>query len=180
MDKAARVGIAILAVMWAGVLCAGEEGAKMGFVDIEKVFDRYQKTIDLNVKLEHERKDRIAQRKLMVEEINRLKDEVKLLRGEAKEAKDALVDKKVKELYAYEERVKKEAMEKQAALQEEILREIQQVIDEFGARDGYAALFTRTGDDMGYHAARLDITEKVVSYLNSRYEKTQKEHNEKK
>lgn len=151
--------------------CAyGQEG-KIGFVDVGQVFEKYQKTQDLNTKMQQERKEKIAERKVMVEEINKLKDEADLLRDDAKKKKEELVDEKVKALYQFEERVKREAMQKQVKLQEEILVGIEEAIEEVAKSEGYDIIFAITEEDIGYHADRLDLTEAVVKLLNKRYSK---------
>ncbi|MCX6356404.1 MAG: OmpH family outer membrane protein [Candidatus Aureabacteria bacterium] len=164
--------VAMICGILAGVMCAGSAamaaGGKTGFVDVEKVFAKYQKTVELNGKLQQERKDKIAERKSMVEGINKLKDEADLLRDEAKRQKEAAVDEKVKALYQFEEKVKREAMQKQARLQEEILGEIKGAIAETGKGEGYDIIFAATGDDIGYHAERLDLTEQIVKILNKK------------
>jgi Skp family chaperone for outer membrane proteins len=110
----------------------------------------------------------------MVEEINKLKDEADLLRDEAKKKKEAVIDEKVKALYQFEEKVKREALQKQARLQEEILAEIRKAVAEIGKAGGYDMLFTFTKDDIGYHAEGLDVTEQVVKSLNKKYAETKR------
>ncbi|MEJ2744507.1 MAG: OmpH family outer membrane protein [bacterium] len=149
-------------------------GGKVAFVAVENLFEKYQKTVDLNAKLQKERKKKIAERKAMVEEINKLKDEADLLRDDAKRKKEAVVDAKVKALYQFEEKVKREAIQKQARLQEEILGEIRSALAEIGKREGYDMIFAVTDDDIGYHSAKLDITSRVVKMLNKKYGETKK------
>ncbi|MDD5556613.1 MAG: OmpH family outer membrane protein [bacterium] len=167
MTNGGRAAAWAAAIVACAQVCAA--AGKIGFVDMEKVFERYQKTVDLKARLTQEGKERIAERKVMVEEINRLKDEADLLRDEAKRGKEAVIDEKVKALYGFEEKVKREALQKQARLQDEIIGEIRGAIAEVGSGDGYDALFTFTGDDVGYHAVRLDVTDKVLNLLNRKY-----------
>jgi outer membrane protein len=159
----------ICAAAWGGTALG--LGGKVAFVAVEKLFERYQKTVDLNAKLQQERKKRIAERKTMVEEINKLKDEADLLRDDAKRKKEAVVDEKLKALYQFEEKVKREAIQKQARLQEEILGEMRSALREIGKREGYDMIFAVTDDDIGYHSAKLDITDRVVKMLNKKYGK---------
>ncbi len=44
----------------------GAAGVKIGYIEVERVFEKYQKTLDLNEKLQQERKEKIAARKTMV------------------------------------------------------------------------------------------------------------------
>lgn len=166
------------AVLLAGVFAcgAGEAGAvgKIGYIEVERVFEKYQKTLDLNAKLQQERKEKIAARKAMVEEINALKDEADLLRDEPKKKKEVVVDEKVKALYQFEEKVKREALQKQARLQEEILGDIRGALAEVGKAEGYALILSFTGEDIGYRSDALDLTEGVVKTLNKRYSDTKK------
>ncbi|MCX6355599.1 MAG: OmpH family outer membrane protein [Candidatus Aureabacteria bacterium] len=167
------VGVTIVALNIAAA-SALAAGGKTGYVDIEKIFEKYQKTVDLNAKLQEERKEKIAERKSMVEGINKLKDEADLLRDESKRKKDAVVDEKVKSLYQFEEKVKREALQKQSRLQEDILGEIKSVISEIGRRDGYDMVFAFTADDIGYRSEKLDLTDEVVKTLNKKYLETKR------
>ena len=88
-DYVRYIAVVAFNVVAASALAAG---GKTGYVDIEKVFEKYQKTVDLNAKLQEDRKEKIAERKTMVEGINKLKDEADLLRDEAKRKKEAVVD----------------------------------------------------------------------------------------
>jgi Skp family chaperone for outer membrane proteins len=163
-----------LILFWAAVVASsqawGSEG-KIAFVDVERLFEKYQKTQDLNVKLEQERNEKIAQRKEVVEEINKLKDEADLLRDEAKSNKEKLVDEKVKDLYQFEETVKREAMKKQIKLQDEIIDDIKEALAEIGRSEGYDIIFAFTEDDISYHAGKLDLTDNTIKFLNKKYRK---------
>jgi len=170
-DYVRYIAVVAFNVVAASALAAG---GKTGYVDIEKVFEKYQKTVDLNAKLQEDRKEKIAERKTMVEGINKLKDEADLLRDEAKRKKEAVVDEKVKSLYQFEEKVKREALQKQSRLQEEILGEIKSVISEIGRRDGYDMVFAFTADDIGYHSEKMDLTDEVVKALNKKYSETKR------
>lgn len=173
-----RTVIRTIAIAAAGAIVSGGvalgAGGKVAFVAVESLFEKYQKTVDLNAKLQQERKAKIAERKTMVEEINKLKDEADLLRDDAKRKKEAVVDEKVKALYQFEEKVKREAVQKQARLQEEILGEMRSALAEIGKRDGYDMIFAVTDDDIGYHSGKLDITDQVVKALNKKYGETRK------
>lgn len=153
------------------LVCASSlaAGGRIGYVDIERVFEKYQKTIDLNARLQEDRTGKIAERRAMVEGINKLKDEADLLRDEAKKKKEAAVDEKVKALYQFEEKVKREAMQKQARLQEEILGEMRAALAEIGKNEGYDMILAVTGDDIGYRSEKLDVTGQVTKVLNKKY-----------
>lgn len=86
-------------------------GGKVAFVQVEKVFEKYQKTVDLNAKLQQERKDKIAERKTMVEEINKLKDEADLLRDDAKRKKEAIAGVADRVVLATETPVREDTVE---------------------------------------------------------------------
>ena len=156
----------------AGAACAA--GGKLGYVEVERVFEKYQKTLDLNGKLQQERKEKISERKAMVEEINKLKDEADLLRDEPKKKKEAVVDEKVKALYQFEEKVKREAVQKQARLQEDILGEIRGALAGIGKAGGYEMIFSFTEADIGYRSDTLNLTDQVVKELNGKYSETKK------
>jgi Skp family chaperone for outer membrane proteins len=170
--KTKRLNLFLLVGCFCALGSALGAGVKIGFVDVEQVFDRYQKTIDLKERLQQERLGKIEERKQLVEKINKLKDEAEALSGEAKSKKEAAIDENVRELYQFEEKVKREAINKQTKLQGEILNEIEKAIDAEGKKGGFTAIFTFAKDDIGYHAEKFDCTKNIIETLNTAYKKS--------
>jgi|GEM_PF-1152611 len=152
-----------------GVQAAGK--IKMGYVNIDSVFEQYEKTRAASEKMESERKQRLEKRREMVEEINRLKDAADLLSEQAKKEKQKVIDGKVKDLYQYEEETKRKNMRESRRLREEIMDEVQEVLKLKGDKDGYDFIFIYTEEELGYRSKKYDITGAIVDMLNERFRK---------
>lgn len=143
--------------------------SKIGYVNVDMVFELYEKTKTASEKMELERKQRLEQRREMVEEINRMKDAADLLSDEAKKEKQALIDRKVKQLYQYEEETQKKNLREGRTLLQEVQDEIQEVLTLKGEKDGYDYIFIYTEDELGYRSKKYDITDEIVEMLNKRF-----------
>ncbi|MDP8247149.1 MAG: OmpH family outer membrane protein [Candidatus Tritonobacter lacicola] len=143
----------------------------MGYVNIDSVFEQYEKTRAASEKMESERKQRLEKRREMVEEINRLKDAADLLSEQAKKEKQKVIDGKVKDLYQYEEETKRKNMRESRRLREEIMDEVQEVLKLKGDKDGYDFIFIYTEEELGYRSKKYDITGAIVDMLNERFRK---------
>src|SRR4051812_6720691 len=75
---------------------AGEQ--KIGYVDLAKVFDDYQKTKDFDKQLEGKGTAKQGERDKMVADIKKMRDEAELLSAKAKDDKQAAIDEKIKSL----------------------------------------------------------------------------------
>ncbi|KQC14017.1 MAG: hypothetical protein APR56_00265 [Methanosaeta sp. SDB] len=150
-----------------GAFASGK--SKIGYVNVDRVFERYEKTKSASEKMELERKQRLEQRREMVEEINRMKDAADLLSDEAKKEKQEIVDRKVKQLYQYEEEIQKKNLREGRTLLQEVQDEIQEVLEIKGEQDGYDYIFIYTEDELGYRSKKYDITGEIVDMLNKRF-----------
>jgi Skp family chaperone for outer membrane proteins len=156
-------------VLWAGAGSFAAGKSKIGYVNVDSVFEQYEKTKSASDQMELERKQRLEQRREMVEEINRLKDASDLLSEEAKKEKQKVIDRKVKQLYQYEEEIQKKNLREGRTLLREVQDEIQEVLKLKGEKDGYDYIFIYTEDELGYRSNKYDITGEIVDMLNKRF-----------
>lgn len=154
-------------------LLSGTAGAagrsKIGYVNIDQVFEQYEKTKASSDEMEKERRKRLEKRREIVQEINRMKDAADLLSEEAKKEKQKIIDEKVKELYQYEEETQKKSVRDNRRLLQELQDEIRDVLKIKGEKDGYDFIFIYTEDELGYRSKKYDITREVVEMLNERF-----------
>lgn len=161
------VSAAILLSAASAVVGAGKP--KIAYVNVDRVLEQYEKTKSASDKMELERKQRLEQRREMVEEINRLKDAADLLSEEARKEKQKVVDRKVKQLYQYEEETRKKSQREGRTFLQEVQDEIQEALELKGERDGYDYIFIYTADELGYRSKTYDITGEVVDMLNKKF-----------
>jgi len=161
------VSAAILLAAASAAVGAGK--SKIAYINVDRVLEQYEKTKSASDKMEMERKQHLEQRREMLEEINRLKDAADLLSEEARREKQKVVDRKVKQLYQYEEETQKKNQREGRNFLQEVQDEIQEVLELKGDRDGYDYIFIYTEGELGYRSKKYDITDEVVDMLNKKF-----------
>ncbi|HRZ86871.1 MAG TPA: OmpH family outer membrane protein [bacterium] len=161
----------VVALMFVCGIAAKSHAAemKLGYIDMEKVFNEYEKTKTANAKLQDEQKKKRSDAEKMVTDINKLKEESELLSDDAKKGKEAMIKEKIKELRDYEKDTVNEIRDKLLSLRKEILDEITKIVDEKGKKEGYTYIFI--SDVMIFKDKAGDITEDVLKTLNAKSKK---------
>jgi Skp family chaperone for outer membrane proteins len=137
---------------------------KVGYVDIEKVFNEYHRTKAENVKLQGIQQAKKAEADRMIADINKLKEEAELLSADAKKSKEAVVRDKIGQLREYERDTIQEIREKLLSMRKELLDSITAVVEDKGKTDGYD--FILLNDAVIYRESSLDLTEDMIKVLN--------------
>ena len=164
--------VLMLAVVVGTFGLAGEAraaGEKVGYVDLARVFDEYQKTKELDKALEAKGAQKQAERDKMVAEVKKLRDEAELLSAKAKDEKQVVIDDKIKTLQEFD-RITRDTLRKERDnMVRDILKEIEGVIQGFGKSQGYSFIFNDRV--LVYKAADSDLTSPVIKALNDTYAK---------
>ncbi len=147
-------------------------GEKFACVNLEKVFNEYQKTKDEEEKLTAEGKQKQAEIDARLKEIDKLKEGMDLLSDKEKEKKKKELDKKMEELRQFDRQARADLMKKRDTIIREILDEIDQGIKEYAKSKGYTIIFNSRA--LLYKQDKLDITDEVINYLNEKYKKEKK------
>lgn len=145
---------------------------KVGYVDVTKVFDGYQKTKDNDVTLQEAGKKKEEERDALVHEVRRLKDEQALLAENAREKKQEEVDAKIRELQEYDAAARRELGEERNKKVREIFKDIDDTVQRFGEKKGYDLILNDRV--LLYRSAALDVTEEVLNELNRSYQTNKK------
>ena len=161
----------ILIVFVFGYTNAGyAETLKMGYVNLGKIFDEYEKTKEYDKVLESQGGQKQKERDKLVNEIKRLKDELELLSDKGKEEKQNQIDSKVTELRKFDTDVREELSRQRDNFLKEILKEIQATVEEYGQKEKYT-MIVRSEGIIIYGDKSVDLTEQVIKVLNERYKK---------
>ena len=167
----------VFALMLAGftgfsVSEAQAAGEKIGYVDLARIFDEYQKTKEFDKSLESKGAQKQADRDKMVAEVKRLRDEAELLSAKAKEDKQAAIDEKIKILQDFDRNTRDSLRRERDTMVKDILKEIEAVIQDFGKSQGYSFIFNDRV--LVYKSEGSDLTPQVVKALNDSYAKKKK------
>ena len=163
----ALVGIMVCVMRPSGLPAKDE---KFVFVNPRKIVSEYQKAKDFEKNFEKELKKGQAELDSRTKEIRLLKDELDILSEKAKKEKEEGIHKKIQELRDVEKETKDNLVRMRDDNTREILKEINEVIDECGKNKGYSLVLD--GRMILFSDANLDISGEIVTILNERYKKS--------
>lgn len=145
---------------------------KLGYVDVAKIFDGYQKTKDQDAKLQAAGKKKEEERNVIVNEVRRLKDEQALLGEEAREKKQEGIDVKIRELQEFEAAARRDLGEQRNKTVREIFKDIDETVQRFGERKGFDLVLNDRV--LLYRNPRYDVSAEILEELNRSYAKQKK------
>ena len=190
MKRSVLFGLALVAVFAAlitmdniGVIFAQTDqastnGYKIGIVDVQKVVDGYKKASEEVAKLNEiakKKNEELSQeQKALQKEFNDFNAKLDSLSEDEQAKRKSELTKKGIDLDAKVKQARSEMQAKQQALKQSILRDIVNAVDTIGAQEHFHLILeadpeTRTG--VLYYASPLDITSKVITYLNTHMSK---------
>ncbi len=150
--------------------------AKIGFVDLQRALnqsDAGQAAKQQIGKTVEEYEGRVAQRQ---RELQRMKEELEkqsvVLADEARTARERDYQQKVRDYQRFTQDIQEELQRQDAQFTQRILRELIQVIDEVGKKEGYTLVLEKTESSILYASDQIDMTDQVIKAYNERF-KTQ-------
>ncbi len=161
--------IAVSALFLFGItpVTLAQQAGKIGYIDLSRVFDQYQKTIDYDKELEKKGDKKQAEREKRVSWLKRLKGELELLSEKGREKKQGQIDKKIKELHDFDLATRTDLRRERDEVVREILKEIDKVVQEYGKSEGYFLILNDRV--LLYGDEQFDLTGEIVKLLNKRY-----------
>lgn len=162
--------VVLMSVKSATVALAAE--TKMAYVDVEKIFDEYEKTKKFDGELQTEGKGKQSKRDAIVSDIRKLKDEQALLSEDKKKQKQTEIESKLKDLDSFDESARKELGEKRNNVMKEIFTDIDTLLRSYGQRKGYDFILNERA--LLYKNSKYDETANVLKELNENYRKQKK------
>ncbi len=167
---------------------AEAEDFKIGIVDISRVFDKFQKRIDLDQELKEQEKgfqDEVNKKR---KEIIDLDEETQLLDlgSESRSNNENLLERKNVELEGYAKFAERQLLKKYKDFFENIYQEVVQKVEEIGKQEGFDLIIKNEESDLKsgkisdlqfkigirtvlYHSDSVDITLDVIDTLNASY-----------
>src|SRR3989338_9077792 len=110
---------------------------KIAYVDMAKVFGEYNKTKESEKTLDDRGKVKEADRKKLVDDIRKLKDEQALLSDKAKSEKQTVIDDKIKALQDFDRKTRDELMKERNDKLGGILKDIEKIVTDYSKEAGY-------------------------------------------
>ena len=147
--------------------------AKIGYIDIQKVFQGYEKTGNLEASLKKDQAEYQRNLEKLKEEIEKLKDELKhqelILTESAKQERQAEIDRKAGELDNLARDITEKLEKRREECTDEIVNDIYAMTRSIAEREGYRLVFHKEALIYATPEPEFDLTEKVLSQLNEKY-----------
>jgi len=139
---------------------------KIGYVDLQKALNNCEAGKSAKEKIGTKVKDYEGQIDQKQKELKKMKEEIDkqglLLSDDTRAAKERDYQQKLKDLQRFTKDIQEELQQKDADLTKQIIEGLTRVINEMGAKEGYAMILERTESAVLYADASADLTDKVI------------------
>ncbi len=154
---------------------------KIGYVDLERIFQGYEKTREFEAKLKMENE---ADQKMLIERRQMIEKEIDKLRGEletqalmlsesAREEKQTEIERRAEELDEFSAYIERRMIDREAKYTDGILRDlgtkVPSIIESIAEKEGYRFVFDRRSLFYVTPEKEFDLTDKVIAQLNEQY-----------
>ena len=150
-------------------IAIAENSGKIGYIDLSKSFDEYQKTKDFDKELEKKGDMKQGEREKLVQDIRKMREELELMNKSAREKKEADIEAKIKSLQEFDQEAKTDLTKERDNMVKDILKEMSDVIKEYGQKNGYSIILNDRV--LLYGDSGMDLTNEIIKILNEKYNK---------
>ena len=172
----ARAGLALAwaAGMWVAPAARAADGTaapaapalKVGFVDLARVFDGYERTKASDAALEKEGKQKETELEARMNELKKLRQSLELLNADAREAKAHEIEEKADELQRFRNSTARDLRRERDKIAKEIFGDIDTAIKAYAESHGYGLIMDSRSLLFGQSAH--DVTNDLLGALNKR------------
>ncbi len=164
----AVIGSGISACLLFSVCCpVGEaQELKIGYVNLAKVFDQYERTKVSDSVLEKKGQQKENELQARVKELQTLRGNLELLSAQAREAKAREIEEKAEDIQRFRNRTARDLRQERDQAAKEILDEIQQAVDQYAQANGFTFILDQRALLYGQQAA--DVTTGILELLKTR------------
>ena len=164
--KVALISVVAFLFLAAGNVFAESQG-KIGYIDLSRAFDEYQKTKDFDKELEGKGDMKQQEREKVVQDIRKMREELELMNKNAREKKETDIESKIKSLQDFDQEAKTDLTKDRDNMVKDILKEMSDVIKEYGEKNGYSIIVNDRV--LLYGDSGLDLTNEIIKILNDKY-----------
>ncbi len=144
-----------------------ESQGKIGYIDLTRSFDEYQKTKDFDKELESKGDMKQQEREKLVQDIRKMREELELMNKASREKKEADIESKIKSLQEFDQEAKTDLTKDRDNMVKDILKEMSDVIKEYGEKNGYSIIVNDRV--LLYGDSNMDLTNEIIKILNDKY-----------
>ncbi|MBD3246511.1 MAG: hypothetical protein GF333_05815 [Candidatus Omnitrophica bacterium] len=160
------IGMCVIAgVPWCG--SADAKDMKIGYVDVFKVFNEYEKTKEYDAVLEKKKEEKEAQLQEKKEKIEQMQNKLSMMKEKEQGTQREKIAEAVKEFKSIERESFIDLKKTRDERMKEIVEDIDKVVEEFAQEEGYDLIVN--GNAVLYGSGNLDITDQILKKVNQRY-----------
>lgn len=151
--------------------------SKLAYVNTTQVLEEYQGMQEASqayeVKLQEWQSRTDTLRLEFEKEVKEFEAEKPSLSSKEKEIRLTSIEKKRNDLQKYREFASQKAVEKEAAMTEQVLKQLNTFMKEYGEKMGYTLILGANGQgSLLYAKDGMDITQEMIEMVNRRYRKS--------
>ena len=146
-------------------LRAEAEELKIGYVNLAKVFDGYERTKASETDLEKQGKQKDAELQGRLNDLKKMREGLELLNDQAREAKTREIEQKSDDLQRFKNTTLRELGRERQKLADSILQDIQRTIIEYAKANGFS-LILQQDKVVLYGQPAYDVTDEILKALN--------------
>ncbi len=163
------VGLGLSVVGLAGFSSAAQTSTgelKIGYVNLPKVFDGYERTKASDADLEKKGSQKEAELQSRLNELKKMREGLELLNDKAKDARAREIEQKTDELQRFRTNTARDLRRERDQIAGEILQDIQQVVETYAKANGYTLVLNEKA--LLYSQPTFDVTDEILKGLNNR------------
>lgn len=161
--------LAIMIGVWFGANLALANSESLIYVDLLKIFNKYQKTADYDKTLQVKQKKKQEELSTYKKEIEKMRQQMKLLKSKEQESKRKEIEKKAEEYNFKRQQAFLDLRKERDEKMKEILDDITKAVEKYAKAHRIGVVLKKAS--LIYGGSSLDKTEDILRILNSEYKK---------
>ena len=141
--------------------------SKIGYVNLARVFDSYQRTKDSEQQLERKGTQKQAELEAQVNDLKKIREGLDLLSDAVRESKAKELEEKSDEFQRVKTKSERELLRERNETARVIVDDIEHAVAEFAKANGFSIILDQRS--LLYGMEGYDVTDEVLKMLNDRY-----------
>ncbi|MFH1678806.1 MAG: OmpH family outer membrane protein [Candidatus Omnitrophota bacterium] len=167
MKRSGVIGLVVaLSLFFMTTLVYAE--AKLGYVDLGKVFDEYKKTKEYDKVLEGKQKDYEKEREGKIGEVKELQDKLGMLSEAERDSRKGELEDKITKLQEFDRNLTQDLRKQRDERVQEIFKDIKDSIDSYAKKEGLTFVFDSRALVFYNEKLKLDITDQILKFINNK------------
>jgi outer membrane protein len=169
MKGALTATIALAGAVLLGASVGAEapaSGAKIGSVDLARVWIRSQAGVAAREQLQPDKAQMQRELDARSEELDKLRDELEkkgtLLTVESRREKEDLLDRKKRDFARLADDYRRDLARKEQQLEAKFIQEVRSVVERFGKQNGYYMILEARHAGVIYVTTEADVTDEII------------------